>query len=190
ARKTRLCWSIASTRVVLPWSTWAMIATFRSFMSSTGAHFEPALKGSSLPRGAAQKAAVVLLGVDPGEATRIARYVHDPVPVVAEDASRAALRGGRAQGRPGASREAAGVAAPSLVRGDRDGGAGGEGAHHAVDRLRRHQGMIHQVQEHRLGALRLGRAEPSPDGAEHAVAIALVHHRPHAGGKRAFRRHP
>ncbi len=29
ARKMPLWWSMASTRVVFPWSTWAMIATFR-----------------------------------------------------------------------------------------------------------------------------------------------------------------
>src|SRR5688572_969148 len=29
ARKMPLWWSMASTRVVLPWSTWAIIATFR-----------------------------------------------------------------------------------------------------------------------------------------------------------------
>src|SRR3954452_13950423 len=39
-RKIPLWWSMASTRVVLPWSTWATIATFRSSgLATTGRDF-------------------------------------------------------------------------------------------------------------------------------------------------------
>ena len=52
SRKAPDCQSIASTRVVLPWSTWATMATLRrSSRAGTTGHGTPAVEGRTPPCG-------------------------------------------------------------------------------------------------------------------------------------------
>src|SRR3954451_20072442 len=73
ARKAPDCHSILSTRVVLPWSTWAMIATFR--MSSrvflagatNGPSYAAAIDQPDRPRPDAPGTEIELAGLDPDD---------------------------------------------------------------------------------------------------------------------------
>src|SRR3972149_7964994 len=97
-RKIPLCQSIASTSVVFPWSTWAMIATFRMGGVDIG-------RGDPLREGALEqlpdRLPAVLLeeaGAGPGEAgaarPRLPRLLHpDPVVLLPGDTAVGALGG-------------------------------------------------------------------------------------------------
>src|SRR5688572_6217605 len=122
ARKTPLWRSMASTRVVLPWSTCAMIATLRSAVVS----------GGLLKNHRSYQTPVVLDGVDPGHAAWTALHVHDPLRVGGQHGARAFRRRGGAHRGPRAAGEPAGMAPPPSEARHRDPGAGPERFDHAV----------------------------------------------------------
>src|SRR6185503_13391080 len=152
ARKAPLWRSMASTRVVFPWSTWAMMATLRS--DKTPNDTTPA--GGLAQTQDSDAALVVLPRVDPGHASLVPRDVHQPVGMVGEHRAGAAGGWSRAQGGPHRAGETARMAAPAAVgrhgdeRSPRQRGedrVGGGGAH---------ERMVDGVQQHRVGAPRFG----------------------------------
>src|SRR5712692_1434531 len=94
ARKAPLCRSMASTRVVLPWSTWAMMATLRSDKTLDDT-------APGLPPGQAPDATLVIFeGIDPRHATFVTRHVDQPFRVVGEHGPRPPGGGSLPQGGP------------------------------------------------------------------------------------------
>ena len=170
---------MASTRVVLPWSTWAMMATFRreghpTIVARRRAAANPwhSCASESPPQRLER-----CRGVDVDQAVRAGRNVNHPLRVL-----RPAPSAPRRRAPPPAGPARPRARSPRGGRGARRGSGPrsslpwASASSTARDRGLGHERVVDGVEQHGVDAQGFRRVEPRPHRGQHALGPALVHH--------------